>query len=91
MVAVVSPLFHKYVYGAVPPEGVTVAEPLQTPQEASTVVLDSVIGPGSFTIAKESEVVPLVKARFQSKINPLSIARQPIFSPRFPIMTPGLH
>ena len=28
---------HEYVYGAVPPDGVTVAEPLQTPLQARLV------------------------------------------------------
>ena len=75
IVAVVAPVFHRYVYGAIPPASTTVTAPLQTPQSASVTFGVKVIGPGSLTVARESLTPPPLKEMFQSKIKPLSMAK----------------
>ena len=63
------------MYGATPPVGVTVIAPSQTPQLASVTLSEIVIGPGSFTVARESLLPAPVRPMFHSKMKPLSAAR----------------
>ena len=61
-VAVELPLLHKYVYGAVPPEVPTVAEPVDPPLQL-TLVLEEIEADkavGSVTIVEAIMVHPVV-------------------------------
>ena len=59
-VEVVLPLFHKYVYGDVPPDGITVMDPVDWPKQFTSVLVELELNAalGCVTVVLEVAVHP---------------------------------